>query len=306
MKKILIFSLLLAVTVATYGQKVALALNLTQGNTYYMVTSAKMAMTQNINGQTQDITTTVGGKMSFKVTSVKDTTFVMDVKYESLRMQIAAAGVNMDINTESKDTQNPVTTIMSNMTHNAFTVTMSNKGRVIAIDNFDKLLAGMFEGTSNMTDDQKTQFKTQMMQSFGPTALKGSIEACTAFFPSTKEAKNDKWTIDRTLESALSVKTRSTYTLQDITPNAYVIHADAVVTPGNTADYIETNGMPMKYLVNGTSTSDLKVDKTTGWVTEAKIIQTMKGTIDIKDNPKVPGGMSIPITMDVDQTITDK
>jgi hypothetical protein len=221
-------------------------------------------------------------------------------------MQIAAAGVNMDINTESKDTQNPVTAIMSNMTHNAFTVTMSNKGRVIAIDNFDKLLAGMFEGIPNITDDQKGQFKTQMMQSFGPTALKGSIEACTAFFPGVKEAKNDKWTIDRTLESALSVKTKSTYTLQDITPNAYVIHADAVVTPGNTADYIETNGMPMKYLVNGTSTSDLKVDKTTGWVTEAKIIQTMKGNIDIKDNPKVPGGMSIPITMDVDQTITDK
>jgi hypothetical protein len=306
MKKILILSLLLGVTVATYAQKATLALNLKQGNTYYMVTSAKMGMTQNINGQTQDITTTIGGKMSFKVTAVKDTTFVMDVKYETLRMQIAAAGVNMDINTESKDTQNPVSAIMANMTHNSFIVTMSNKGRVISVDNFDKLLAAMFEGVPNVTDDQKTQFKSQMMQSFGPTALKGSIEACTAFFPDTKVAKNDKWTIDRTLESAMSVKTRSNYTLQDITATSYLIHADAVVTPGNANDYTEMNGMPMKYMVNGTATTDLSVDKATGWVTDARITQAMKGNIDIKDNPKVPGGMSIPITINVDQTITDK
>ncbi len=306
MKKILIFSLLVGVAVATYGQKVTLALNLAQGNTYYMITSAKMAMTQNIGGQNQDITTTVSGKMSFKVTAIKDTTFVMDVKYESLRMQIAAAGVNMDINTESKDTQNPVTIIMGNLTHNSFIITMSNKGRVISVENFDKLLAGMFEGVPSVTDDQKAQFKEQMMQSFGPTALKGSIEASTAFFPSVKVAKNDKWTIDRTLESAMSIKTRSNYTLQDITPNTYVIHADAVVTPGNTADYTQMNGMPMKYMVNGTATTDLKIDKATGWLTEAKITQAMKGNIDIKDNPKVPGGMSIPITINVDQTITDK
>ncbi len=164
----------------------------------------------------------------------------------------------------------------------------------------------MFDVVPSVTDDQKAQFKNQMMQSFGPTALKGSIEACTAFFPSVKVAKNDKWTIDRTLESAMSIKTTSNYTLQDITANTYLIHADAVVTPGNANDYTEMNGMPMKYMVNGTATTDLKVDKATGWVTEAKITQAMKGNIDIKDNPKVPGGMSIPITINVDQTITDK
>jgi hypothetical protein len=263
-------------------------------------------MTQNINGQTQDVTTTIGGKMSFKVTAVKDTIFVMDVKYESLRMQIAATGVNMDINSESKDTQNPVTAILANMTHNSFNITMSNKGRVISVENFDKLLAGMFDGVPQITDEQKAQFKDQMMQSFGPKALKGSIEASTAFFPAVKVAKNDKWTIDRTLESAMSIKTTSTYTLQDITANTFVIHDDAVVAPANTAAYTEMNGIPMKYMVNGTATTDLKVDKATGWVTEAKIIQAMKGTIDIKDNPKVPGGMTIPITINLDQTITDK
>ncbi|MGZ3752353.1 MAG: hypothetical protein ACXVIY_10810, partial [Mucilaginibacter sp.] len=83
MKRILTLTLLLAASITCFGQKVKIALNLTQGSTYYMITSAKMAMTQNIGGQTQDVTTTVGGKLSFKVTAVKDTTFVMDVKYES-------------------------------------------------------------------------------------------------------------------------------------------------------------------------------------------------------------------------------
>lgn len=306
MKKTLTFCLLLIVTIATYGQKVTLALNLVQGNTYYMLNTAKIAMTQSVNGQTQDINSTISGKMAFKVTAVKDTVFVMDVKYESLRMQIAMAGTNMDINSESKDTGNPASLIMSNMIHNSFIVTMSNKGRVISVDNFDKLLSGMFEGISQITEDQKTQFKNQMMQSFGPKAIKGNIEISTAFFPSIKVAQNDKWVVNKTLESAMSVNTKSTYTLQTITDNAFVIHGDDVIEPGITSDYIELNGMPMKYMISGTSTTDLKVDKASGWVTEAKIVQAMKGNIDIKDNPKVPGGMTIPITLNTDQIITDK
>ncbi|MGZ3814572.1 MAG: DUF6263 family protein [Mucilaginibacter sp.] len=306
MKRILTLTLLLAASITCFGQKVKIALNLTQGSTYYMITSAKMAMTQNIGGQTQDVTTTVGGKLSFKVTAVKDTTFVMDVKYESLRFQIAAPGANMDINSEVKDKGNPISTMMDNMTHSTFTVTMSKKGRVVSIDNFDKMIAGMFDGIPSVTDAQKEQFKNQMINSFGPKALKGSLEISTAFFPDGKVAKNDKWVVNTSLESAMSAKIKTTYTLQDITESAYLVHGDALISPVENADYSEINGFPMKFSISGTSTSDLKIDKTTGWVSEAKITQAMKGTIDVKDNPKIPGGMTIPFTMNDDQTITDK
>jgi hypothetical protein len=62
----------------------------------------------------------------------------------------------------------------------------------------------------------------------------------------------------------------------------------------------------MKYNVTGTSTYEVKLDKTTGWASEVKINQAIKGDVLIKDNPKVPGGMTIPLTLTDEQLITDK
>lgn len=64
--------------------------------------------------------------------------------------------------------------------------------------------------------------------------------------------------------------------------------------------------MPLKYDMSGTMISEIKVNRKSGWVIESKINQTLKGTSQIKDNPKMPGGITIPMTMINEMTITDK
>jgi hypothetical protein len=47
--------------------------------------------------------------------------------------------------------------------------------------------------------------------------------------------------------------------------------------------------------LNGTATSSFKVDKKTGWVKQASSEDKIGGTVEIKDNPQIPGGAIFPI-----------
>jgi hypothetical protein len=73
-----------------------------------------------------------------------------------------------------------------------------------------------------------------------------------------------------------------------------------------TDDLTEINGMPAKYHLSGPTDAKIKMDSKTGWITEATIDQHLKGTLEIKDNPKIPGGISIPMEFHIISTITDK
>lgn len=304
MKKNLTLALLFFISIATYGQKQTLQLNLASGSTYYMTTNAKMMITEDINGQQQTINSTIASKISFKVTTVTDTGYTMNVQFGRVAMQMNVAGKSVNFDSESK-TKDIFSTIMGNMTNKSFTIVMSKKGRVSSIKDIDKVYEGMFEGLSNITPEQKAQFKAQMMQSFGPKALKGSIETATAIFPNNKVGKADKWTLSTKIESVMAADLTSAFTLQDITDSNYLLHGDAVIKTDDNAPFVELSGMPVKYHMAGTAVYDMKLDKVTGWTTEARITQTIKGNVEIKDNPKVPGGMSIPMTVNTDQSISD-
>lgn len=304
MKKHLTLITLLIASIAVYGQKVTLALNLTQGDTYPMSTTAKMLMTQDINGQAQEINMNIISRMTFKVTGIKDTTYLMDVKFDRVAMQMTIGAQNVNFDSDSKTKDMP-SILMGNLTNKVFSIVMSKKGKILTVNNIDVLYASLFNGIPDITDAQKAQFKSMMMQSFGPESLKGNIELATALFPDNKVAKSDKWTVKTVLESTMKADVKTTFTLQDITDNAYLLHGDSqIVTDKNAVT--EVNGMKVNYDLAGTSTYEIKLDKNTGWTTDAKITQNMKGNLAIKDNPQVPGGMTVPMTITDEQSITDK
>ncbi len=306
MKKSLILLLLLS-TAKCYSQKITLALNLTQGNTYYMITSGKVEVNQNINGQQQDINTTIFAKISNKVISATDSTYVIEMRYEHISMQLAYPGKNIAFDSDKKDSQDIFSTIMATIINKPFSMVITKVGKIKSISNIENIYSGMSDAIPQLTDAQKLQLKEQLNKSFGENAIKANLEEAFALFPDVKVARNDKWVVKTKIEAMIFANVTTTFTLKDITDDANVIHGDAVVQSDNSADYIESNGFPMKFLnVTGTYSSDLKLDKKTGWITQAKIIKIIKADIDVKDNPKMPGGMKIPMTINGEISITDK
>jgi hypothetical protein len=64
--------------------------------------------------------------------------------------------------------------------------------------------------------------------------------------------------------------------------------------------------MPLKFDLTGTMSSDIKISRNTGWISEAKISQVITEKSQIKDNPNFSDGLIIPMTMKNEMIITDK
>jgi hypothetical protein len=304
MKKILFAGVLAIISVTGYAQKVKPALKLIKDNTYYLSTSAHSVVKQTINGQVNNIDMTIDGKMSFKVLNA-DSLYYMEVNYTKVGMKMQLPNGNVAFDSDSKDTTNIMARIMSALTNKPFSATITKSGRIKSIANAETMITSMIDGFKEVPAAQKEQLKTQLSQSFGSGALKSNLEMAMSVLPETAVAKNDKWTIKNNLEGAMSAKIVSVYQLVDITPQSYVIHGNATLETDNTADYKTISNMPMKYNMKGTMVADVIVDKTTGWISSSKLKQSIDGTVEIKDNPKVPGGLTFPMSVTSETSSVD-
>ncbi len=307
MKRIFSILLLLIIVSSSFAQKVKPALHLVKGTTYYMASSATSAIVQILNSQENNITLTYKYSMAFKVTDILDTLYKMEVSYMDIDMKIQTAGRTIEMSSKKNDTTDIPSSIIAAMMGRPFNIMLTKSGRIKSVDNIDKMFNNVFDGFPQIDTVKKAQLKSQLMQSFGAAAFKGTFEMGTAIFPNNPVVKGDKWNINTHLESPTGINVQTIYQLTDIAGNFYLIHGDGTMTTDKNAPLGTINGMPMKYDLSGTTLTDIMVDKTTGWINEVKLKQVMQGSIAIQDNPKLPGGITIPMTFNTDVlTTTEK
>lgn len=294
---------MLFIGISCFAQKQSLVLSLKLDSTYYMSSNANLTITEQIPGQTMVITTIMSCRVAHKVTAIRDSVYELEVAYKSFNMHMdLPGGKSVDIRTDDANSNQVVNKIMRTMLDKPFTVTINNRGKVLAIKNSQNLYSGMLSSLPDtLSAEKKAQFKAQMEQSLGEKSFKNTFQDAFAVLPDANVNLNDHWSAITNLESTISVQIKNTYTLQRITNNEYMIHGDAVVTSPDSPEYKQINGIPMRYIdLSGSSTTDIELDKTTGWVTKEKVTRLVKGTMDIKDNPQVPGGVKFPMTVNAD------
>jgi len=183
---------------------------------------------------------------------------------------------------------------------------MTKTGKIREVKNIDSLFLRVFDKFPQLSDVQKEQIRNQLMQSYGEKAFKGNLEMVSAIFHDSSVSKGNKWIINTKLESGMAGKMESTYEYKDKTDSYIQIIGDSKISTDNKDAYIESNGMPLKFDLNGIMNSDIKINKYSGWILDARITQSIKGTAYVKDNPKMPGGMTMPMIINNEMTITEK
>ncbi len=305
MKTISILLLSYAFMISCQAQKQKLELNLEVGEIYSQNMTSNMTVTQTINSQQMNIDVTIIGKTTYRVTNVEDTLYSIDVKYENLTMKMAMPNGVAEFSSEKADDNDIFSTLLSMMKTKTFTVKMSKSGKIYEVKNIESLFSGLFEKFPQLTEIQKQQIQGQLMQAYGEKAFKGNLEMVTAIFSNSPVAKGDKWIIKTQLESGMSAEMETTYELVDINDSHGIIVGNAVIRTADKDAYIESNGMPLKYDLQGTMIDNITIDLKTGWIVEAKLTQSIKGTAEVKDNPQMPGGMIIPMTISNKMTMTN-
>lgn len=306
MKKILNFVLAFILTTSCFAQKEKFELNLIKGEIYTQKMISNVSIIQTVNGQQVNTNMTINGVTTYKVTDIQNSIYNMEVRYESLSMKMSLPNGTMEFSSEKNDEKDIFSSILGVMKKKPFFVKMTKSGKIEEVKNVEMIFSNIFEKFPQLTDNQKQQIQSQLMQSYGEKAFKGNLEMCSAIFPDSPVAKGDKWIIKTKLESGMAVNLETTYELKEVNDTYCLFSGASKIETVDKDAYIQSNGMPLKYDMSGTMFSEIKINRKTGWVIESKINQTIKGIAQIKDNSQVPGGMTIPMTMNNEMIITEK
>ncbi|WP_316791891.1 DUF6263 family protein [Pedobacter frigoris] len=305
MKNLLGFLFAFVLCCSADAQTHKLAFNLVKGKDYLQTTSAVMSINQTVNGQAMNINMTVNGKVKYNVLSIENDVYNMDVSYTSLSMKMEMPGGGMNFDSEKKDTTDIMSTILSKMRNKPFQVKMTKTGKILEVKNVEILFDNILNGFPNISQEQKEQIKSQINQSYGDKAFKGNMEMLSAIFPDKAVAKGETWNIKTNMETGgMSLALNSTYKLDDVTASQYLISGNADMTPTGNGKEIIQNSIPMRIEMSGKYISTIKVDKNTGWVSEALFKQDMKGNTHVKETENLPGGMTIPMEIKSTTTVT--
>lgn len=305
MKTILTLILTVFVLTSCQTQNLDLSLKLKKGKEYKQITNSKTTIIQEVNGQKMNMVMTIKGTMTFLVKDITENGYNMDAKFEELSMSMQMPQGLMEFSSEKNDANDIFSTILGAMKEKAFGITISKTGKITDVKNVEALWSTAINTFDQLSEMQKEQIKAQIMKAYGAEALKGNIEMVTAIYPDSPANRGDKWTINTKLESGMSANMTTDYEFAELTSEYALIKGKSTIVTADKDAYIESNGMPMKYDLTGSMDSEIKVDKNTGWIIKATINQKIEGDTYIKENPQLPNGMKIPMTMINDMVITN-
>lgn len=299
-----IFFLLLSFLLLDVSAQTRLELNLKAGETYRQSTSNNASVTQNIMGQEITINLGIKGIMDFKVINELSDSYDMEVAFQEMSLNMGSLQGSQQFSSENPDETDTFSKILSGMTGQTFSVRMSKKGTILEIDNVEELWEAAFRD-QNVSEAEKAQILTQLMQTYGPESIKGNIEMVTAIFPDNEVKLGDQWTNEVNLATGMKGLATTTYLYESQQGNFNLISGKGTITTGEEDAYMETNGMKLKMDLNGDMRASIIVDAESGWIVDATINQDINGSATMEGNAQMPGGLTIPMKVTNEMTITN-
>ena len=282
-----------------------LKLNLQQGEEYKQTVFSNTVIVQDLMGTEMEINMEISGSMLFKVKEVVDENFELIASYKFLGMKMNTPQGTTEFNSDSQDEGDVFSKMFREIIDKEFQLTMSSKGKVLEVSGITEMWEGTIDQFTDIPDATRQGIKDNLMQSYGEDAFKGNIEMGTSIFPEKPVGLNEKWEVVTYLNSGMEATITTEYTLMDETEEFFIIKGEGLMKTNDEADFVMNNGLPMKYNLEGPMSSELKINKNSGWVVEAKINQFFEGEAEVDDSPQVPGGMKIPMAMKSEMTISN-
>ncbi|MEM9328431.1 MAG: DUF6263 family protein [Bacteroidota bacterium] len=300
----LLFILLTLFASMGYGQ-VRLELNLEEGASYRQITNSDATIVQDLMGQSLEINVSLIGEMQFTVREATSDHYLMDVTFERMQMTMGSPQGSASFDSDNPQESDPMSNVLSSITGNPFEIKMSKTGKVLEINKVDQLWESAFEDQA-LSPADKQRVMGQLNQTYGAEALKGNIEMVTAIFPETAVSKGDSWSTTTQLSSGMQGTAITTYTFNGSEGDRHLLTGSGTIESSDNEEYINTNGVDLKFNMSGQMESSIEIEKSTGWIKVATVNQTIEGTAQMKGNEQLPDGLTIPMKIQNSQKTTDQ
>ncbi|AWI25166.1 DUF6263 family protein [Flavobacterium pallidum] len=292
MKKALSIVVLFIGICSMSAQKTALKLNLAKGETYYQNMNVDAVIEQSFEGQNMTMNMKADMQLSYKVTAFENAVFTLEARYRKMTLSMSMPQGNMSFDSDKKDEKDVFSTVLGAIIDKPFIMKITTAGKITEVSGTETVFTAAINELSTLDTAQKGQIMAQLEQSYGKESITKNMDTSFAIYPSKPVSKGEKWTINTVLEAGTDANIETVYELTDITPDYYILKGTAKITPGAGKD---TQEVQMTN-VNGTMTSDLKLNKKTGWVSASKIIQDIKGIVKT-DGEELPVSMKNILTL---------
>lgn len=308
MKKLLFLFTLLTLSYNSYCQGGAryIQFNLKKGKTYTQSQNTSMEIHQQVSGQNIDMTINMKGTIDYTVTGMSGDAFVLKTQYKNMNMSISSPLMSINASSDADEEQestfsNIMQKALKYMTSKPFSITLKKDGTIEKVEGMDAIYEGfadeVFADMPEATEQMKSTVITQLKQSYGEKAFKGSFEMFLKVLPEEKVKLNDTWVKDITLQAGMEAYYLVKYQFTEATKDHLSIVGKGVFKTADKEAYTKVNGMDAKYDLKGSYHCEYKIDPESGWVIEASIHNNAEGNVVIKPNAQLPDGMDIPMKL---------
>lgn len=287
------------------AEKIDLKLNLQQGQIFGMKLTADQKIVQTINGQPQNI----NQKMTFGSISevmAVDANGIIALKttYDQVQVKMDSPEVSVEYDSTKPptDVNNPqakmMVAIWSAMVGEGFVMDVTPKGKIVGVQDFDKMWERMMEKMAGDDPNMAQAMKEMMKNVISEDRIKEMGSDMMISFPDEPVAIGDMWYDITSIEVGFPLYLDVTYMLKDRKDGIVFIDVICKMDMGDQdSKLVEMQGMKMNMQLSGTQTGTVEIDETTGWILRSKIDQVFSGVVKIAPNEHMPDGMSIPMTI---------
>jgi len=286
---------------AVIAQKTELRFNLETGREYFQEVITESKIRQYIMGMDMEINNTIGTTLGYKVTAKDGRYYDVEVRYVSMSMEMETPYGTNSISSESTDEKDPGSKMLAKVMDVPFQVRMRDDGKVTEVKNADVLVNKIMEGMGDLVDPMMMQIGAQLQQQFGEEAMTSQIESYSRIFPKDPVAVGDQWQTSMTMASMMPMNINTVYQFLGERDGFYHIQGLSEISSSEIPD--DASGMNMSIDMGGNQTYSALIDKATGWISEASLIQDLSGVITAQ-NPM--DGESFEFTMSITSNITIK
>jgi hypothetical protein len=282
MKKTLLFIALCCVMITTAQYDIVY--NLEKGGVYPQNLVVTSEQNQVINGQTQDITTVISTESDYIVTDIKDGIYSIDIIVKKMS-NITKSAMGSETMSSEGASSNPMNQMFKNMIKDPIKITMNNKGVILSFDNSAQLL-GITEGME-LPEMQLLQIEGAMKNEMNAEKQIDSYNKITQILPIEEVNIGDTWDQEITVNSIATFESTTTYVLESVTDESYIINSSAMLTTPKDAT-TDLMGMKAKYDLSGPLKATYTIDKKTGWIKNASFEQRLDGAVLIEKSETMP------------------
>lgn len=286
-------------TLFSCTEKYSYDLNLTKNKTYRQRTISDSRIEQEVDGKEQITETRNSFEVLYKVVAKTDSSVTLNTRFTSIYLKLKRGNEEILLSSKSKDSSKFFNTFFKNMINREFKIIVSNKGKILKVENIENIFSKIFDGVSSIHPEHKELFLNDLKQYYNENMFQNLQLFGNNIYPNEKVAVDEKWKSENVFSNqTVKYKTNCELYLKKQKPKYAIINFNGKI---NTIENTESDINPIS--LKGTTEGAYKISPITGWIKEATIYQNINGFTEIPFDHNSRSVIKSPIKIDTKITI---